>query len=147
MGAYIYLFRIRAYHSLSNKQTEKHPRGSILYTVKCASRKPVPRAHYGEYYTTPRGSHPCICLGLLIRFVEVSMDPKTKRDNAFQYVVLRPSAPSSSNDIPATSGRCSCKSTKKIGIKCSKSKKSAKKFGRQEKKCLSFQRQNECFNW
>ena len=39
--------------ALVRKQAEKHPRGSIQYTVKCALRNPVPLAHYGEYMLHP----------------------------------------------------------------------------------------------
>ena len=39
-----------------NEQTEKHPRGSILYTVKCASEDMVsPRSTLRRVYATPRG--------------------------------------------------------------------------------------------
>ena len=70
-----------------------------------------PRRTLRRVYTTPRGSHPCICLGLLIRFVEVSMDPKTKRDNAFQYVVLRPAARLFDKSFLACRADSICKST------------------------------------
>ena len=44
-------------------------------------------AHYGEYMIHPVA----VTLGLFLisnSIVEVSIQPKTKRDNAFQYVVL-----------------------------------------------------------
>jgi len=60
VGVCICLFVNQAYHSLSSKQTEKHPRGSILYTVKCASEDMIsPRSTLRRVYATPRGSHPC----------------------------------------------------------------------------------------
>ena len=58
--------------------------------------------------------------------------------------MLHPSAPSYSKDIPATSGRCSCKSTKIKWNNALQSKKSAKKSPKVWKireKCLSLQRQ------
>ena len=46
--------------AFAEKQVEKHPRGSILYTVKCASEVMVsPRSTLRRVYATPRGSHPC----------------------------------------------------------------------------------------
>ena len=65
--------------------------------------------------------------------VVVSKVQKQSVSNAFQYVVLHPSAPSYSKDIIAATGRCKCKDTKKFVNKVSITKKSAKKskkFGR-----------------
>ena len=108
-------------------------------------------AHYGEYILHPVESLlQCSCPVFDCGSFEVQ---KQSVSNAFQYVVLRPSAQLSSESVAAASGRCSCKaaikreqnqaclnsaereqsrgfnrkSTKYFGIKCSQSKKSAKK--------------------
>jgi len=73
---------IEAYHSLGNKQTEKHPRWSILYTVKCAYETKRPRSTLRRVYATPRGVIPAMFL-IANSIVVVSIRPKTKRDNAF----------------------------------------------------------------
>ena len=57
-----------AYHSQQQKNKQsKHPRWSIQTPVKCALRLHEPRSTLRRVYTTPRGSHPRICLGLLFR--------------------------------------------------------------------------------
>ena len=91
-------------------------------------------AHYGEYMIHPVA----VTLGLFLisnSIVEVSIQPKTKRDNAFQYVVLHPSAQSSSDDITAATGRCRCKITNFICISALQKEKSEKIiWERKEKK-------------
>ena len=90
MGACICLFCIQAYHSLEeNRQRNNHVE-VYRYTVKCASEDMVsPRSTLRSLIYTPRGSHPCNVL-VLNSIVVVSKRPKTKRDNAFQYVVPPP---------------------------------------------------------
>ena len=73
-------------------------------------------AHYGEYMLHPVAVTPAMFL-FSVLIVEVQNDQKQSVSNAFQYVVLRLVAPSSSDDIPAAWGRCDCKSTNKIGEK------------------------------
>ena len=90
-------------------------------------------------YYTP-WSYPCICFDLLIRLWKFRMS-KTKRRNAFQYVVLRPSAPSSSKDIiAATSGKQGTKVQILFVILPPKEKKCEKVWKIREK-YLSLQRQ------
>ena len=102
----------RAFHSLSKKQTEKHPRRSICTPVKCASEDMVsPRSTLRRVYTTPRGVTPAF-VSVCCSIVEVLNDQKQSVSNAFQYVVLHPSAPSSSDDITALRADSTCKDTK-----------------------------------
>ena len=78
VGACFCLFRIRAYHSHSSKQTEKHPRWSILTPVKCASEDMVsPRSTLRRVYTTPRGVTSAMFLSCIRLWKFRS--PKTKR--------------------------------------------------------------------
>ena len=58
VGACICLFVFEAYHSLNGKQSEKHPRGSIQYTVKCATETTRVSRTLRRVYATPCGSHP-----------------------------------------------------------------------------------------
>ena len=50
---------IAAYHSLGNKQTEKHPRRVYSTPVKCATKATRALRTLRRVYTTLRGSHPC----------------------------------------------------------------------------------------
>ena len=60
-------------------------------------------AHYGEYILHPVESHlQCSCPVFDCGSFEVQ---KQSVSNAFQYVVLRPVAPSPSDDIPAARGQ------------------------------------------
>ena len=68
-------------------------------------------AHYGVVYTTPRGVTPAFVF-VCCSIVEVLNDQKQSVSNAFQYVVLRPAAPSSSDDITALRADSTCKDTK-----------------------------------
>ena len=91
----------RAFHSLSkNRQRNTHVE-VYKYTVKCASEGMVsPRSTLRScIYYTP-WSYPC---NVLDRYsiVEVSKTKKQSVSNAFQYVVLCPTAPSSPDDIIA----------------------------------------------
>ena len=67
-------------------------------------------AHYGEYIIRPVAVTPAMFL-ICFRLWKFR-SPKTKRDNAFQYVVLRPPAPYTSVYIIAATGGCRCKFTK-----------------------------------
>ena len=61
VGAYFCLFGNLAYHSHTDKQTEKHPRKEYNDTpVMCALRPHVPRRTLRRVYDTPRGNYPCI---------------------------------------------------------------------------------------
>ena len=96
----------------SRKQPEKHPRGSILYTVKCASEDMVsPRSTLRRVYATPRGNYPCIVLVYYSICGSFETTKKLSVSNAFQYVVPHPSAPSSSDDITALRADSNCKDT------------------------------------
>jgi hypothetical protein len=67
-------------------------------------------AHYGEHILHPMESHlQCSCPVFDCGSFEVQ---KQSVSNAFQYVVLRPLAPSSSDDITALRADSNCKSTK-----------------------------------
>ena len=89
VGAYICLFDFAVYHNLANKQTEKHPLGSILYTVKCAYEDTsFLAAHYGEYILHPV-ELPQHCFRLLFDCGSSNIQ-KQSVSNAFQYVVLYP---------------------------------------------------------
>ena len=59
-----------------------------------------PRSTLRRVYTTLRGATSVFALTTIQKFLSFEQ-PKTKRRNAFQYVVLHPSAPSSSDDITA----------------------------------------------
>ena len=61
-------------------------------------------AHYGEYILHPVEPHLHLSL-TAYSIVEVSNSQKQSVSNAFQYVVLYPAAPSSSEDFIATIGR------------------------------------------
>jgi len=88
VGAHICLFLFAVFHNRCNKQTEKHPRGSILYTVKCAGEETRSSQHTTESICYTPWQLPLHCFGL--HSICGSFEqPKTKRDNAFQYVVLR----------------------------------------------------------
>ena len=63
-----------------------------------------PRSTLRRVYTTPRGVTPAFVL-VLCSIVVVSKVQKQSVSNAFQYVVLRPVAPSPSDDIPAARGQ------------------------------------------
>ena len=91
-----------------------------------------PRSTLRRVYATPRGSHPCNVFVLLIDCGS-SIVQKQSVSNAFQYVVLRPPAPSSSDDIPAARGKCRCKITHFILNLTPEKEKSSKKFGISEK--------------
>ena len=74
--------------------------------------------------------HPVVSPQLLFlnyrSIVEVLNNQKQSVSNAFQYVVLHPSAPSFSNDIDAAMSGCSCKSTKNMWNNSSLSEKICK---------------------
>ena len=95
--------------AFAEKQTEKHPRWSIWTPVKCALRIPDPRSTLRRVYTTPRGvtQH---CFRLLFDCGSSNIQ-KQSVSNAFYNVVLRPSAPSSSDDITAPRADSICKDT------------------------------------
>ena len=104
VGACICLFDNQAYHSLEeNRQRNNHVE-VYRYTVKCASEDMVsPRSTLRRVYTTPRG----VTSSMFLSSIRCgsSIVQKQSVSNAFQYVVLHPTAPSSSEDITATMGR------------------------------------------
>ena len=89
-------------------------------------------AHYGEYMLHPVAVTPAMFL-ISISIVEVSNIQKQSVSNAFQYVVLRPVAPSPSDDITAAWGQMRCKITNFILNLAPEKEKSSKKFGISEK--------------
>ena len=95
-----------AFHSLCGKQNRVNTHVEVYKTpVKCASEDMVsPRSTLRRVYTTPRGVTSAL-FSTAYSIVEVSNSQKQSVSNAFQYVVLRPSAPSFSNDIAAALGR------------------------------------------
>ena len=90
VGAYICLFDFAVYHNLANKQTEKHPLGSILYTVKCACEdvvSPHSTLRRVYIYTPWQSLRQCFCWQFECGSFEIQ---KQSVSNAFQYVVLYP---------------------------------------------------------
>ena len=90
--------------AFAEKQTEKHPRLEYIDTRKVCIEVTRTSCTLRRVYTTPRDVTPAFVF--VQRFDCGSSErSKTKRRNAFQYVVLHLSAPSSSDDIAAALGR------------------------------------------
>ena len=94
----------------NNRQRNTHA-GVYRCTVKCAyESNTYPRSTLRSLIYTPRGNYLCICLCL--QWESANFDcPKTKRDNAFKYVVLRPAARLFYKSFLACRADSICKST------------------------------------
>ena len=96
VGAHICLFDIRGLRKpIAVNRQSKHPRGSILYTIKCASEDMVsPRSTLRRVYTTPRGSHSCNVSDSYSEVPKFRISKNKAQHDAFQYVVLhQPATP------------------------------------------------------
>ena len=110
VGAHICLFDIRGLRKpIAVNRQSKHPRGSILYAVKCATEATRASRTLRRVYTTPRGSHSRNVSDSYSEIPKFRISKNKAQHDAFYYVVLRPQATLRIETLFA--GRYECKDT------------------------------------